>query len=121
MRKSELKTGMRVTTRDGGVYIVMRNARHSYDDTTDFLVQPKVKSYSWTCLNYYDDDDLKYNGSCSGSEIVLVEIAYHPYSMLYDYKGDGEDWTIYWEGAVIKEMTMVEIEKMVGCKVKVIK
>ena len=58
MNKSELKTGMMVTTRREGTYFVMRDTCASKADQKDVLVHqyPRCESLGWMPLSEYDDD-----------------------------------------------------------------
>ena len=100
MKKSDLKTGMKVVTRDGSVYIVLMNAKTDYTDQyktynnmEGILVNPKEKSYSWTSLNSYDDDLNKVVEDQEIWDIVEISVPGHPYDVFYPNSGYRVIWT----------------------------
>lgn len=114
MKKSDLKTGMRVTLRSGRIFIVLLNFQHAYDKSTDVLVSPD--SSAWNLLDYYSDD-LKHR-DYSLDDIVKVEIPEHVYAVF----GIGEKkYTTIWKREnEPKEMTIEEIQEKLGYKIKVV-
>lgn len=127
MTKSELKTGMIVTTRDGMEYVVFRNAIYIYDNkngtSNDILVN--AQSHHWNDLKYYNED-LTYHGRYSlddkfikENEIVKVEIPDHPYSFM-DLSFEKHKRKLIWKREIVKEVTMADVEEKFGCKVKII-
>jgi hypothetical protein len=112
MTKADLKTGMRVTTRSGNHYMVLRDFIHSYGKTTNAIVS--IDSCSWSKLDDFTDD-LK--GCSKYSDIMKIEIPEHCYAIVgkKDY-----GFTTIWERNEVKEVTMADIEKQFGCKVKIV-
>lgn len=115
MTKADLKTGMRVTHRNGNMSIVVLNAScDSESKGIDKVIQVKGK---WVDgLNYYDDKSLD-NEIYKDLDIVKVEI---PLRYVDYFKENGEYKTI-WERKEPKPMTLAEIEKELGYPVKIIK
>ena len=123
MKKSELKTGMIVTIRDGIEYVVFKD----FDYEKLNVLTPEryeegcicnEKRNLWTGLCYYAED-LTYCGSISGNgcDIMKVEMPNHPFGFM---NLDREERRLLWKREEIKEVTMAEVEAMFGCKVKII-
>lgn len=114
MKKSNLKTGMRVTTRRGNKYAVLLQAITDDGKITDILASPT----GWLQLDNYSDDLAltDSNTSSKGFEIVKVEVAKYGGSIL---KKEGRFETI-WERQEPKELTLDEIEKELGYPVKIV-
>ena len=112
MKKSDLRTGMRVTTRDGRKYIVLLDIKHKYDGSKNVLVE--VGKRSWHNLdNFSDDLTANYNGDT----IVKVEVPTHVYAIMSD---QSRPFEVICERKEPKEMTLVEIESKLGYPVKII-
>lgn len=95
MKKSDLKTGMKVVTRDGSVYIVLRNMQTDYSDnyykgTKDLFVNSETNSYSWTSFEHFDEN-LCYNQS-QEYDIMEVSVPGHPYDIFYQHNGYRVIW-----------------------------
>ncbi len=108
MKKSDLKTGMIVTTREGKERIVF--LRTSHGDVFVNSTEPV-----WSSLNNYDDDLIS---SCSqGLDIMKIET-----TNVFDFGSFNATREVLWKRPEpIKEMTMEDLEKHFGCKVKIIK
>ena len=128
MKKSDLKTGMIVTTREGYEYVVLLGTTSVYTgkESCDILLNINPKSYLWNKLDYYNED-LIYDSTLARNEdkakrndIIKVELAPHPYAFaLLDY--EREDRKLLWErNKSIKEMTMEELAEHFGCEVKIV-
>lgn len=114
--KADLRTGMRVTRRNGSTCIVLLEAAHNYSSTKDFIINPIEGSHSWTGLDSYDQN-LNYKKIPEHS-IVKVEVPGHPYSIFYPCEGG---WVTIWEREEpVKEVSMAEVEELFGCKVKIV-
>lgn len=74
--KSDLKTGMRVTTRNGRKLLVLKNFKHLYDESSEVLVG--IGSASWFKLDYINED---LTATYDIDDIVKVEIPYHYYNV----------------------------------------
>lgn len=126
MTKSELKTGMIVTTRNGCEYVVFRNTVQSlYSHATDIIVNAARET--WNHLLYYNED-LTYHCDSTNmlditfakdNDIIKVECPYHPYGFM-DLENAKAKRQVIWKRTEIKEITMEEIEEKFGCKVKII-
>jgi hypothetical protein len=113
MKKSDLRTGMRVTLKNGRSFIVLLNFKHVYDKTTDILLSSEGNT-SWNCLSYYNDDLTHHD--YDGDDIVKVEVPEHAYALFnksYRYQ-------CVWERTEPKEMTVEEIQNILGYKIKVV-
>lgn len=114
MLKSDLKTGDRVTQRDGEILTVLKDfGCTNYTDSGDILCSNSRKS--WSRLSYYTDD---LRGADNKYDIMKVERAGHPYNVfsidcIFCY-------SVIWRREEIKEMTVRDIEKKLGYKVKII-
>lgn len=95
MKKSDLKTGMKVVCNDGTSYIVLLGVRHNYfnlkNEIQDILVDPVTESYDWLVLDHYSDD--LYDEYQSKFNIKQIYIPNHPYDIFYINKG----WKLIWE------------------------
>lgn len=82
---NDLKTGMRVTFKNGQISLVMRGVYNDYSGgTADVVIDPRVNSHAWdrlsTCENSY-------------GKLVKVEVPKHAYDIFY--KQDG--FRVIWE------------------------
>ena len=121
MKLSDLKTGMIVTLRNGNEYVVLKDYCVS-DETAIFDkgIICNVESSSWTRLSNFNEK-MECTNTIFGKEydIVRVEVPAHPFSIQKpSYEKDKR--TILYDG-IVKEVTMAEIEKKFGCKVKIVK
>lgn len=114
MTKSDLRTGMRVTKRDGTKLIVMLNCNYGCDYSCNILVNNI--EYCWHDLRFYNEDltHEKYRED----DIVKVEQPNHPYQIFFL---DSNKFTTIWQRPEHKEMTLADIEKELGYPVKIIK
>ena len=114
MKKADLRTGMRVTTRDGHIYIVILNCNHGWwGIEADVLVNPYGKQ-SWERLNLYNEDLTCREGVFS-CDIVKVERPDN-ISALFNIN---HCYTTIWERPEPKEMTLKEIEALLGYPIKI--
>lgn len=86
IKKSELKTGLIVTTRAGEEYMVFMNVKTGYTGDGKYDVIVNIRdSDRWNNLDSYDED-LTYHGITSGRyaewDIVKVEMYDHPCALL---------------------------------------
>lgn len=122
MKKSDLKTGMMVVTRDNGEYMVMLNVEYAAIISNE--PQNVIVSKSgWMPLdNYSDDFDLK-EKNMSELDIVAVYSPIMPASLWRKNPLHNNSWKRVWkreESPV--EMTVAEIEEKLGIKnLKIIK
>lgn len=87
MKKSDLKTGMRVTLRNGGEYIVLLNSTHEY---RDILAGLAVGGFER--LDHYNDDLVRKDGRGEW-EIERIEATIYPQDTVTDRVDNWE--TIY--------------------------
>lgn len=116
MKLSDLKTGMIVTRSDGIEMVVYRNSVSKYqeDEDKDCIVNYSQKV--WESLSNYNED--MSSKSYERADIVKVELLPHPYAFVEPSYRRYERKTI-WESNV-KRVTIADIEKMYGCKVKIV-
>lgn len=119
MKKLDLRTGHIVTTREGNEYMVYLDIDTGYTDFNDkdVLVGAEL---NWNSLEYYNED-LTYHDEREEFDIVKVERGVHPYC-LQDISHGKAKREILWEREKEpKEMTVAEIEKLLGYPVKIVK
>ena len=115
-KKSDLKTGMYITLRNGGKYIVMLNVEHSYPDDKDLLIGVNDnKLNGWIKLSTYTEDLLDVDGD-KRFDIMEVEKCNH---LGWLFNNTAEFISIY-KREEKKEMTLKEIEAALGYKIKII-
>ena len=122
MTKSDLKTGMIVKTRCGNYYRVFLDSitNASYcGNIKDRLVQIEPNyGASWIDLDFVDDD-LIYNSSLN-SDYTIVEVLVSQISCDL-VKNHSLDAKVIWKREEVREMTMTELEEVLGYKVKIVK
>lgn len=102
--KEDLKTGMLVQLRDGGINLVIN----------DYLISKE----DWGDLRCWDSLDFRSNGTNSHNDIVKVSNVLKSWSLQYEY------WTketlnnnLLWEREEEENvLTMEQIEKLTGLK-----
>ena len=121
--KKDLKTGMMVVTRGGSEFFVYK------DVVTD--IEPNGKSWI-KCGDFMIDfkdynDDLIYKREIvdgEGFDIVEVYLVKHPpidrlREIHWNYR-ESDEKSLIWRREEVKELTIKEIEKMLGTKIKII-
>lgn len=118
MTKSELKTGMIVTRRDGKKLTVYRNCACSASHRiyNDVIVDASCEC--WHPLEYYTEDLIN-NNNFPEFDIVKVELVHHPYDY-NKYPFDAKVVKVLWERNEPKKMTVAEIEAILGYKIEVV-
>ena len=115
MNKSDLRTGMLVEDSEGAVGVVLKNTA-TVDGIKWFYSATKRLINIWEELDECFNEDL--TGISISNDIVKV---YQPHN--FDHyttlKAYDEDYLI-WERGIIKEVTILDIEKQLGYKVKII-
>lgn len=115
MTKSELRTGMVVTLRNGDKYMVFRGIQTNYTNE-DVLVHPDANG--WIRLGSYNEDMTQKGNQNDSFDIMEVWEADYP---LYFMSSNKEDhYFLIWEREEPKEMTMAEIEAALGYKIKIV-
>lgn len=110
MKKEDLRSGMIITDRDGNEYIVFLNTKKHED------IFVGIKDRCWGELNNYKSDLT--NVSSKNLDIMKVE----EISVVYltnPYKSPTRK--LLWERKEPKEMTVAEIEKILGYSIKIVK
>ena len=111
IKKSDLRTGMKVTLRNGDNYIVLLNARHIYTNDRDILVgYHNYNICDWLPLYGYKEDLTYSNRGYNNFDIVKVEECEHLGYLFTDRLEFSQP---------IKEMTLAEIEKELDYKIKI--
>lgn len=123
MTKSELRTGMVVTFRDGRKCMVYRDC--DYDSSYG---NGKIKSMTtlvtaegtWSSLDSgnYQDNLKIYDNRKDDRDIMKVEVVHHPRMMWQEY--DPNNFTTIWERNEPKQMTVAEIEAILGYKIEIV-
>ena len=107
MKKSDLKTGMRATTRRGGEYLVLLGAV-TQQGVGDILLSES--GFNWLS-NYTDKLTL-------GGYLDIMKIEQPLY--FADMKKKDCEYITIWERQSPKEMTLEDIEAELGYPVKII-
>ena len=117
MKKSDLKTGMIATRRDGMEFVVFVDAinKRINDSGTVFV---NASKYMWHKAENFNNDLT--HSTNKYWDIVKVELASHPYNYM-DLNYEENKRQLLWEREEVKEMTMKELEEHFGCKVKIVK
>lgn len=118
MTKADLNTGMIVVLRNGEEYMVMLDSTHNYSiGCNDVLVGLEHK---WFKVHDYNENMLL--ESDHEYDIMEVYMVTHPYAFT-DFNYDKDKRILLWkrEEVEIKKMTVADIEKLVGCKVEIVK
>jgi hypothetical protein len=114
MTKSDLKTGMRVTQRDGVSCTVLLGCDFTgciASGETDVIVN--YKRMEWTSLrNFNDDLTSQYR---ERNDIVKIESPNHPYDIFAN-----TNYSTVWTRKEEKLMTKAEIEKILGYPFKIV-
>ena len=119
MTKSELKTGMIVTRRDGKKLTVYRNCACSFGHTIHNDVFVDASDETWHPMDNYSEDLIN-NKGYPEYDIVKVETVRHPYDY-NKYPFDAKIGDILWvRTEPKKKMTVAEIESILGYKVEII-
>lgn len=119
MTKSELKTGMIVTMRDGHKLTVYKNCACSFENDIHKDVLTDASVDRWHPLEYFTEDLLN-NQGYPEFDIVKIEIVRYPYDF-NKYPFNAKIYKTIWERPnPAKKMTVAEIEKILGYKIEVV-
>lgn len=117
MKLSDLKTGMRIITRNGYEFIVLENVKTPSGKTQDMYVQKDggfmpEGSYNedLTAIGDRDWDIMKVYAQHQGKYLDGSVIS-----------GETKYMDLIWERKDKKEMTIAEIEKELGYSIKIVK
>lgn len=121
MTKSDLRTGMIVTTREGKEYVFVKDFIIDDDYTMKscedgILVNGQIPS--WVNMRNYDDK-LKAGINYESLDIMKVEIPNHPYAFT-NIPYNKKYRKLVWERKEPKKMTVSEIEAILGYKIEVV-
>ena len=108
MKLDDLKTGMIVTLRDGNSCIVMRDFINEGDL---FVSMDENKVIGWLYFNDYTTD-MRYSGIAALDVMRVYNARFYGIS--------SKDALLWQREEDYKEVTMKEIEKNFGCKVKIV-
>lgn len=111
MTKSDLKSGMIVTLRNGEEYVVILN--HAF--YPNGVIASFAGEVKWDELDEYTDD-LVCRAAVRDFDIVKIQV---PKSSYIGYEKHNR--TTLWEREEVKKVTIEEIEKKFGCKVEIVK
>lgn len=116
MTKSELKTGMMVTLRNGEKYLVFKNIQTGYA-LGDVIVS--LDGQNWDDLNSYKED-LTYEDDFENHwDIMKVSQLFHPKTFLDLNYGSGSDETL-WQRNEKKRYTYAQLKEILGTEFEVI-
>lgn len=115
MTKSELRTGMIVTLRNGDRCMIFRGIQTNYTNE-DVLVHPDENG--WMRLGSYNEDMTQKENQNDSFDIMEVWEADYPLHFTSSNKED--HYFLIWEREETKEMTMAEIEAALGYKIKIV-
>lgn len=119
MTKSELKTGMIVTRRDGKKLTVYKDCVCAFENEIHKNVLVDASRACWHPLDYFSEDLRNLKGY-SEFDIVKVEIVHHPYDF-NEYPNKAKVDYVAWERSEpAKKMTVAEIEAILGYKVEIV-
>ena len=113
MKKSDLKTGMFIETRNGGKYLVMLDPDCEDMELINF-------NGGYMPLYYYNNELIFTEQSLRGFDVVKV---YSVEGSIHRLLSDKEHmkFKLVWEREEkTKEMTVKEIEKKLGYKIKIV-
>lgn len=121
MTLHDLQTGMIVTTRNEMEWTVFRNfactMKYIKEKSTDGVLVSNINGAKWSPFSDYNENmTAKESGLF---DIVKVEIPSHPCSLL-TYNFQMRDRELFWEGNAVREVTMAEVEKTFGYRVKIV-
>ena len=124
MKKSELKTGMLVTLRNGEKGMVFRDIHTEYttntNKTNDVIICTKDDGLtSWENLDAYNDDLFAKDDEFNWLDIVKVETIYHPYDIIKPLDNKRIENTIL--NREKRKITIEEIESILGYEIEIVK
>lgn len=121
MTKSDLRTGMIVTTRKGKEYVFVKgfivDDEYTMKSCEDGILV-NGQTPSWTKMTHYDDE-LKAGIGYESLDIMKVEISNHPYAFT-NIPYNKKHRKLVWERKEPKKMTVAEIEAILGYKIEVV-
>lgn len=118
MTKSELKTGMIVTQRNGDKKTVYLSCCSDWDAEPRDVILRGGYYRSWDGLEHYREDLT--HKSFKDFDIVKVELVEHPYDLAKPTDEANVVKTLWTRPEDTKKMTVAEIEAILGYKVEVV-
>ena len=129
MKKSEIKNGMHVITKDGSEYVIVSDvyAPCQIDNGNTAKVAMLGLNGGWMNLDQYDEESLCFRDKPSDIEEddwqYDIEEVYAPKYYTYTFESvkskDKDDFTRLWKRG-IKKMTKAEIEAELGYEIEII-
>lgn len=129
MKKSEIKNGMHVITKDGSEYVIISDvyAPCQIDNGNTAKVAMLGLKGGWMNLDQYDEESLCFRDKPSEIEEddwqYDIEEVYAPKYYTYTFESvqskDKHDFTRLWKRGV-KKMTKAEIEAELGYEIEII-
>ena len=115
MTKADLRTGMIVTLRNGGEYMVYRNYVTTWTNKYRFGVDCIVNTMregSWQDLSNDFTDDLTSKIDCKW-DIIKVEEAPHPFAFISpDYERN--ERMVLWKRDTVRKYTFKQLKEILG-------
>jgi hypothetical protein len=122
MKKSDLRTGMIVTLRNGKEYVFFRN----FVTTTEYSMNTSAdgvfvygQKRMWMLGCDYNNNLLMKEREHSQFDVMKVEMCNHPYCFM-DPEYGKDNRKLIWERQEAKKMTVSEIEAILGYKIEVV-
>lgn len=117
MKKSDIKNGMHVITKNGIEYIVMSNVEANDQIVTPNTIMVRVNDYGWLSLDSYSDD-LRHEND----DVYDIETVYAPryYREVLSSVHDNINFIKVWERPIPKSMTKEEIEAELGYEIEIV-
>lgn len=122
MKKSDLRTGMIVTLRNGNEYVFFKN----FITTSDYSMRTSAdgvfvygQKKMWMMVSDYNNELLMKERGSSQFDVMKVEMVGHPYSFM-DPTYEKNYRKLVWERQEAKKMTVAEIEAILGYKIEVV-
>ena len=114
MKKSDLKTGMKVVLRNGEEYLLLLNTEEVLG-TYNILIPLCENNSGWLSFDSYNED-LTCEDGYNEYDIMKVFTPYCIWTLLYD-----SFWDKVWERKDKKKMTIEDIEKELGYEITIVK
>lgn len=118
MNKSDLKTGMRIVTRNGSEFIVLENVMTPSRTVQNMYVK---KDGGFMSEGLYNEDLTAKSGQKEWDIVKVYVQNQGEYLDAAVISGDIECMDLIWERDDKKEMTIQEIEKELGYSIKIVK
>lgn len=119
MKLSELKTGMRIVTRNKEEYIVLKNVKNPYKETEDMYIL--LNKIGWLSESNYNEDMTTRSGN---KDFDIMEVYAQNSGIYIDanvIRDKIEELNLIWKRKDIKKMTVSEICKKLGYEVEIVK